>query len=143
MMLARRAALAARRSAAPVVRGAAPRRHLRVSASRREETVKLTFVKIDGTPKEVEVATGTTLLDAAHDNNVELEGACGGELACSTCHIVFDQDLYDGLPEKTEEEEDMLDLAWGLTDTSRLGCQIKVTADMAGATLVIPDDDAQ
>ena len=44
-------------------------------------------------------------------------GACGGELACSTCHLIFPQDVYDTLPEKTEEEEDMLDLALELTET--------------------------
>ena len=46
-----------------------------------------------------------------------LLGACGGELACSTCHIIFSQDIYDKLPKKAEEEDDMLDLAWGLTAT--------------------------
>ena len=46
-----------------------------------------------------------------------MSGACGGELACSTCHLIFEKDVYDALPEISEEEEDMLDLAWGLTET--------------------------
>ena len=83
---------------------------------------------------------GETLLDIGHDNNVEIEGACGGELACSTCHCIIPQEIFDSLPEKDEEEEDMLDLAWGLTDTSRLGCQVKVTPEMEGMKVVIPDE---
>lgn len=45
------------------------------------------------------------------------QGACGGELACSTCHLIFDQNVYDTLPPKSDEEEDMLDLAFELTET--------------------------
>ena len=72
------------------------------------------------------------------DNNVDIEGACGGQLACSTCHVILPQEVYDSLPEKTEEEEDMLDLAWGLQDTSRLCCQIKVSKDIEGAVFTVP-----
>jgi ferredoxin len=56
-------------------------------------------------------------MDVAHDNDIELEGACGGELACSTCHLIFEEDVYNTLPEKEEEEDDMLDLAFEVTDT--------------------------
>ena len=65
-------------------------------------------------------------------------GACGGELACSTCHVILPQRYYDKLGEKSEEEEDMLDLAWGVTDCSRLGCQIKLTKELEGMELVVP-----
>lgn len=67
-------------------------------------------------------------------------GACGGELACSTCHLVFDKEIYDTLPEMEDDEEDMLDLAFEVTDTSRLGCQIIVRPDFAGMKVRIPDD---
>ena len=67
-------------------------------------------------------------------------GACGGELACATCHLIFESEVYDTLPEKLDEEDDMLDLAFELTDTSRLGCQIKVREDLAGMKVTIPDD---
>lgn len=67
-------------------------------------------------------------------------GACGGELACSTCHVVFEPEIFEKLPPKQEEEEDMLDLAWGLTDTSRLGCQIKVTPMLEGAKITVPEE---
>jgi len=83
---------------------------------------------------------GKNLLDVAHDNNIELEGACGGELACATCHLVFDEEMFDTLDEKDPDEDDMLDMAFELTDTSRLGCQIKIREDMAGMKVKIPDD---
>ena len=59
-------------------------------------------------------------------------------MACSTCHVVLEQHVYDSLPEPEEEELDMLDLAFGLTDTSRLGCQIKVAKNLEGARITVP-----
>jgi ferredoxin len=84
---------------------------------------------------------GDSFLQVAHEKDIDLEGACGGELACSTCHCIFPEDVYNSLPKKEEEEEDMLDLAWSLTETSRLGCQVKVTKEMEGIKVRIPDDD--
>ena len=94
--------------------------------------VAITYVEPDGTEKTVDAQVGQNLLDVAHDNNIELEGACGGELACSTCHLIFDKAVYDTLPEMEDEEEDMLDLAFEVTETSRLGCQIIVRDDFEG-----------
>jgi len=102
--------------------------------------VSITYIEPDGGTKTVDAEVGTDLLSAAHDNEIELEGACGGELACSTCHLIFDPDIYDTLPEKDEEEEDMLDLAFEVTDTSRLGCQVTVQENFDGMTVQIPDD---
>ncbi len=100
---------------------------------------KLTFVLPSGTRKEVDAPLGISLLEVAHQNDVfELEGACEGSLACSTCHVILEQDVYDILPDATEDEEDMLDLAFGLTQTSRLGCQIKVTEELDGMIITIP-----
>ena len=67
-----------------------------------------------------------------------MEGACESSLACSTCHCILDDNTYDELEEPCEEEEDLLDLAYGLTHTSRLGCQISVTRDMEGMTVKLP-----
>lgn len=79
---------------------------------------KLTFIEeANQNQVAVDAKEGKTVLDIAIENNIDIEGACGGELACSTCHVILPQDLFDKLPPKTEEEEDMLDLAWGLTDT--------------------------
>jgi len=82
---------------------------------------------------------GMTLLEVAHKHGIELEGACEQSLACSTCHvIVADQRYYDKLPPPVEEEEDMLDLAFGLTDTSRLGCQVILNKTTDGITVKLP-----
>eukprot|EP00956_Cyclotella_meneghiniana_P040245 scaffold190515_cov58-Cyclotella_meneghiniana.AAC.1 len=104
------------------------------------ESVTITYVDSNGDEHPVIAEVGHHLLDVAHNNNIELEGACGGELACSTCHLIFDQDVYDSLPPKSDEEEDMLDLAFELTETSRLGCQIRVTKELDGIKVRIPDD---
>ncbi len=101
------------------------------------ETVKVIFVE-KGEKKEFFVPVGTSVLQAAHDNNIDLEGACEGSLACSTCHVVVEKEFYDKLSPATEDEEDMLDLAFGLTPTSRLGCQIILTKELDGLTLIVP-----
>eukprot|EP00980_Cylindrotheca_fusiformis_P012403 scaffold3046_cov105-Cylindrotheca_fusiformis.AAC.2 len=96
------------------------------------KTVSITYVDPDGDEKTVDAEIGQNLLNVAHENNVELEGACGGELACSTCHLIFEEEIFKTLPEMEEDEEDMLDLAFEVTDTSRLGCQILVREDFEG-----------
>lgn len=99
---------------------------------------KVIFVLKDGTEKEIEAAEGLSLLEVAHKNDIDLEGACEGSLACSTCHVVVDEKYYDMLDEPSEDEEDMLDLAFALTHTSRLGCQIKVSEDIDGIRVSLP-----
>ena len=74
----------------------------------------------------------------AHNNGIDLEGACESSLACSTCHVILAQEVYDDLDEPCEEEEDLLDLAYGLTHTSRLGCQVMVTRDMEKMVVKLP-----
>jgi ferredoxin len=66
---------------------------------------------------EVQGEEGQTVLEVALKHDINIEGACGGELACSTCHVIVPQALFKQLPTKKIEEEDMLDLAWGITDT--------------------------
>lgn len=100
---------------------------------------KIIFVSADGaTRTELDAPVGTTILELAHKNNIELEGACEGALACSTCHVIIDREFFDLLPDPSEEEEDMLDLAFGLTLTSRLGCQIVVTEELEGIEIILP-----
>lgn len=99
---------------------------------------KMTFIEPDGTRREVEAPEGLSVMEIAHRNNIELEGACEGSLACSTCHVIVDADWYAKLDEASEEEEDMLDLAFGLTHTSRLGCQIKITSELDGIVVTLP-----
>lgn len=100
---------------------------------------KMTFVSPDGSQrKAVDAPLGMSVLEIAHLNDVDIEGACEGSLACSTCHVIVDPEWYERLDEPSEEEEDMLDLAFGLTPTSRLGCQIRMTEDLDGLTVVLP-----
>ena len=101
---------------------------------------KMTFVDPDGTRHEVEAPAGLSLLEIAHGNDIDIEGACDGSLACSTCHVIVDPQWYGVLPPPTEDEEDMLDLAFGLTPTSRLGCQIVMTEELDGLTVSLPTD---
>jgi 2Fe-2S ferredoxin len=99
---------------------------------------KMTFINHDGTRKEVDAPVGLSVLEIAHRNGIDLEGACEGSLACSTCHVIVDQEDYERLNEASEDEEDMLDLAFGLTHTSRLGCQIIITEELDGLTVTLP-----
>eukprot|EP00028_Trichosphaerium_sp_Am-I-7-wt_P009534 CAMPEP_0168520006 /NCGR_PEP_ID=MMETSP0405-20121227/7680_1 /TAXON_ID=498012 /ORGANISM="Trichosphaerium sp, Strain Am-I-7 wt" /LENGTH=115 /DNA_ID=CAMNT_0008540705 /DNA_START=115 /DNA_END=462 /DNA_ORIENTATION=- len=96
------------------------------------------FLLKDGTKQSVRGLYGTHVLDLAHQNDIELEGACEASLACSTCHVIVKKDYFDKLPEAVEEEDDMLDLAFGLTETSRLGCQIILTKELDGIELTLP-----
>jgi 2Fe-2S ferredoxin len=99
---------------------------------------KMTFIAPDGTRKEVDAAEGLSVLEVAHRNKIELEGACEGSLACSTCHVVVAREWYDKLSPATDDEEDMLDLAFGLTATSRLGCQIIMSKSLDGLVVTLP-----
>ncbi len=99
---------------------------------------KMTFIEPDGTRREVEAPEGLSVMEVAHRNDIELEGACEGSLACSTCHVIVDADWFAKLDEASEEEEDMLDLAFGLTHTSRLGCQIRMCDALDGLVVTLP-----
>ena len=99
---------------------------------------KITFIEADGTEKVIDAENGLSLLEVAHNNGVALEGACEGSLACSTCHVIVEKEFFEKLPEPSEEEEDMLDLAWGLTHTSRLGCQIIINDGLDGMKVKVP-----
>lgn len=99
---------------------------------------QMKFITADGEMHEVEAPLGLSVLEIAHRNKIDLEGACEGSLACSTCHVIVEPEWYDLLSEATEDEEDMLDLAFGLTHTSRLGCQITMTDELDGLTVRVP-----
>ena len=99
---------------------------------------KMTFIERDGTRREVDAPLGLSVLEIAHKHDVDIEGACEGSLACSTCHVIVDPEDYERLTDATEDEEDMLDLAFGLTHTSRLGCQIRMTEALDGLVVRLP-----
>ena len=86
---------------------------------------RVRFLRVDGSlAREVDAEAGSNLLDLAQMNDQPLEGACEGQMACSTCHVIVAADDFARLPRASEEEDDLLDLAAGVTRTSRLACQI-------------------
>jgi 2Fe-2S ferredoxin len=99
---------------------------------------KMTFIERDGTRREVDAPLGMSVLEIARRHDIDIEGACEGSLACSTCHVVVEKDWFDKLAPASEDEEDMLDLAFGLTHTSRLGCQIRMSEALDGLVVKLP-----
>ena len=100
---------------------------------------RVRFYRADGAlDKEVEAKAGQRLLDVAWAAGQPLEGACEGVMACSTCHVIVDKADFEKLPRASEEEEDLLDFAAHVTRTSRLACQIILTADMKTLDVRIP-----
>ena len=102
------------------------------------ESVNIVFIQRDGSKRLVDARIGESLLNVAHRFEIDLEGACEGVCACSTCHLILPMKVFDALPEPSEDEEDMLDMAFGLTESSRLGCQIKVSKDLQGVEFEMP-----
>lgn len=105
-----------------------------------DDMAKITFVNRDGSEKTVDARDGLSVMEVAIDNDVDIEAACEGSLACATCHMVLDPAWYEKLDPPSEEEEDMLDLAFGLTRTSRLTCQIRVSDAIDGLRVSLPED---
>ena len=100
---------------------------------------KVRFLNVDGTlDREVEAEAGALLLHVAQDNGQPLEGACEGAMACSTCHVIISAEDFAKLPKASEEEDDLLDLAAHVTRTSRLACQIELSAELETLTVRLP-----
>lgn len=112
--------------------------HGHVSKPNPGEELHVTFITKEGDQIPLEVAEGDNLLDIAQANGLDMEGACGGSCACSTCHVIVDPEYYDKMEEPDDDENDMLDLAFGLTETSRLGCQITMTKELDGLRVALP-----
>lgn len=103
--------------------------------------ITVTFISADGDQEQVVQANeGDCLLDVAQAAGQPLEGTCEGQMACSTCHVIIGKDWFDKLPRAIEDEEDMLDLASGARRTSRLSCQITLTAELDGMVINIPSE---
>ncbi len=101
---------------------------------------KVQFITAKGEPVTADAAEGACLLEVAQNADMPLEGTCEGQMACSTCHVIVGKDWFDKLPPASEDEEDMLDLAAGVTRTSRLACQISLTAALDGLEVRIPGE---
>lgn len=103
---------------------------------------EVTFIRASGERIKGKGKEGDSLLDVVVNNDLDVDGygACEGTLTCSTCHVILKKEDYDRLPDKpSEEENDMLDLAYGLTDTSRLGCQIYLSKELDGLEVQLPE----
>uniref|UniRef100_A0A8C8VHB8 2Fe-2S ferredoxin-type domain-containing protein n=1 Tax=Pelusios castaneus TaxID=367368 RepID=A0A8C8VHB8_9SAUR len=108
------------------------------------DRVTVHFINKDGEKLTATAKEGESLLEVVVNQNLDIDGfgACEGTLACSTCHLIFEKDAFRKLDPITDEELDMLDLAYGLTDTSRLGCQVCVKKAMDGLTVRVPTEVA-
>ncbi len=101
---------------------------------------KIIFVDPDGTRHEVEAEDGETAMETAIRNGISgIVAECGGSLTCATCHVYVDTAWSDKVGAPTPPEEDMLDFAYDLRPTSRLSCQIKISPDLEGLVLHIPE----
>ncbi|KAM4710834.1 adrenodoxin-like isoform 1-T2 [Anableps anableps] len=111
---------------------------------RSDSKVTVHFINRDGEKITVKASPGDSLLDVVINEDLDFDGfgACEGTLACSTCHLIFDEEMYKKLGPVTDEEMDMLDLAYGLTETSRLGCQICLTKSLDGVVARVPESVA-
>ncbi|MEQ2250799.1 Adrenodoxin, mitochondrial [Ilyodon furcidens] len=111
---------------------------------RSDNKVTVHFINRDGEKITVKASPGDSLLDVVINEDLDFDGfgACEGTLACSTCHLVFNEEMYKKLGPVTDEEMDMLDLAYGLTETSRLGCQICLTKSLEGMVARVPESVA-
>ena len=101
---------------------------------------KVTFVERDGTEKTVEAPVGLSVMEIAKRNDIDIEAACEGSLACATCHLIIDPDWFARTGEISEDEEDMLDMAFGLKPTSRLSCQIRMGDELDGLRVFVPEE---
>ncbi|XP_029374949.1 adrenodoxin, mitochondrial-like [Echeneis naucrates] len=108
---------------------------------RSNNKVTVHFINRDGDKITAKGAPGDTLLDVVLNEDLDFDGfgACEGTLACSTCHLIFEDEVFKKLGPVTDEEMDMLDLAYGLTDTSRLGCQICLSKSLDGMVARVPE----
>ena len=102
---------------------------------------KVTFILRDDSRREIDASVGDSLLDLARQHDLDIEGTCEGSMACATCHVIVDPAWYGKLASPYEEEQDMLDLAFGLTRTSRLGCQIVMSDALDGLVVTLGPED--
>ena len=99
---------------------------------------RVTFIDRGGVRHELEASIGQSLMVTGRDAGLDIEGACEGCMACSTCHLIVDPAWYPQLGVPDDDEEDMLDLAYGVTSTSRLGCQLIVIEEFDGLVVSLP-----
>nr|CAB3245614.1 adrenodoxin-like [Phallusia mammillata] len=119
-----------------------PMRRFQTAPLLHNDKITINIVDRNRKTHTVQANVDDTILDVVIDNQLDFEsyGVCEGTVACSTCHVIFNQEVYDTLEEPLMDEMDMLDLACGLTETSRLGCQVHITKEMEGMTVKLPEE---
>ncbi|XP_067853211.1 ferredoxin 1b [Heptranchias perlo] len=110
--------------------------------NRSDDKVIVHFINRNNKKLTAVAKEGESMLDVVMNHNLDIDGfgACEGTLACSTCHLIFDKEIFENLDEVTDEELDMLGLAFGLSNTSRLGCQICLKKSLDGITVKVPKE---
>lgn len=101
---------------------------------------KLVMTSSDGKTKTFDVAEGTTVMEVGRDEVMGLEGTCGGCLSCATCHVIVAPEWFEATGAVSDDEDEMLDMAAERSETSRLGCQIKMTSNLDGLAVTVPDE---
>ena len=101
---------------------------------------KLIFIQKNGNESSIEAENGLSVMEVARDNDIGIEGTCGGSISCCTCHVIIDPEWFLIVGNPNPDEEDMLDLAVGLKPTSRLGCQIEITDELNGLRITVPEE---
>ena len=102
--------------------------------------MKLYVTDHDGNEQQIEGIDGWQLMEAIRDEGMEIKAECGGACACATCHVYIDEEWKNQIPEKSEEEMDMLDLAFDVQENSRLSCQIIITPNLEGLKVTLAPD---
>jgi 2Fe-2S ferredoxin len=101
---------------------------------------KITFIRHDGSEHVVDVKNGLSVMEGAVKNNVPgIDADCGGACACATCHVYVDESWKEAAGSPSAMEESMLDFAENVESNSRLSCQIKVTDELDGLIVRIPE----
>jgi ferredoxin len=100
--------------------------------------LKITIIDKDGDAHVLDAKAGDNILALCQTHDIEMEGACEGSCCCSTCHVIVQSEHFDAIPEATDDEDDMLDQAFGLTETSRLGCQVEMSKALDGIVVRLP-----
>ena len=101
---------------------------------------KITYIEFDGTEHVVDVKNGLSVMEGAVKNNIPgIDADCGGACACATCHVYVQGDWLPKTGERSAMEESMLDFAEGVEENSRLSCQIKVSDELDGLTVKMPE----
>lgn len=101
---------------------------------------KITYIEFNGTPHEVDVPSGLSVMEGAIDNNIPgIEAECGGACSCATCHVYVDPAWAEATGRPEHLEQDMLECAMDLQENSRLSCQIEVSDELDGLIVRMPE----